>query len=111
MQLRRGQQEMESTPILRVISKIMEWQEGERPETDWDAIKEIESRVEQLEKEHERTPSPSARRGQHASHGIHKPAEYEEVEESIAPQRVENLHFWGHSAWQEPRAYPRADRI
>ena len=45
----RGQSQKENTPIRRVISNILEWQEGERPKTDWNAIKETESGVQHYE--------------------------------------------------------------
>ena len=69
-----------------MISRIMEWQEGDQPETDWGAIKDIESRVEKLQEGHRGIPSHSAQRCEPAQHVICKLADYEEVEESIAPQ-------------------------
>ena len=56
-----GQSQTESTPIRRIISKILEWQEGPRS-------------------------SDEAQKGGHTSHKIRKLTDYEEVEESIVPQ-------------------------
>ena len=82
----RGQSQTESTQIRHVISKILGWQEGERPKTDWDAIKEIESTVQRDENEQRDQPSHNTGEEIHTSHGIRQLTDYQEVKKSVALQ-------------------------